>query len=398
MDSLLIQYSLDPSKFKEIISETGSLVAGSFALAGYLKQEGVEAGYEPGDMDIFICNDNICRHCGFPHTNDRQSDTAKIIQLFSYLESCGYKDTKKFDTFGIVSEDDYYNELANISKVTSLINKDGKEIQIVCVYDSDILSYIKEEFDLSACVSWWDVDTNTFCTMNPEMTKNKQISINGKRPNDKTLGRIEKYKLRGFTILEPPCPARSIPDAKIDIEKLDGLEASDIINLEEVNVKDYLMASDWHMIIKISEKLYAFHRKDLDDAMKTKFAYNKQYEDKFYETPFKQWISEKAYNLMRNSDYSIFELIAPQTVTYSYNDYLSLTVYTVNCYTVQNFINKTISRIFIPKRVKNTNLILEAIETRFNELIETHINQVDPYNITEFQSIFANLSISYNMS
>jgi hypothetical protein len=392
MNSMITSYNIDYSTFKNIISETGAIVAGSFALAGYLKQEGIEAGYEPGDMDIFIYGGQFCNSCHTYH-EDRNDDN--IIKLISFIESNGYKDCRKVDSFGIIPKDeDYYNSISKIVNVASYINNSGKEIQIIAIGVKDIIHHIKTDFDLTCCVSWYDASTNTFQTLKPLLTKNKQMSIIRDIPDDKTLARIEKYKLRGFIVVEKPCPAKLLPDPKIDIEKLVGLEACDIINLEDVKVKDYLAASDWNMILKIGDSFYAFNRKDLYEAMKNRDSSNRHYEDVLYETPLRQSISSKARDIMLFSDYSIFELVSPQTVNYGYDNKKSTTVYSVICYTVHNYYNKTPSMVIIPKRKIVGNKLLETINLEFNKFISSNINQIQPQIIGEFQTLLASLMVA----
>ena len=53
------------------------------------------------------------------------------------------------------------------------------------------------------CISWWNVKKDTFETLVPELTKKKEMYMNTPLTK-KLLTRIEKYKQRGFTIVNKP--------------------------------------------------------------------------------------------------------------------------------------------------------------------------------------------------
>ncbi|NDB85682.1 MAG: hypothetical protein EB127_23720, partial [Alphaproteobacteria bacterium] len=54
MESLLTSYALPFEGFRTLVTQQNALVAGSTALALYLKQEGIDPGFEPNDLDIWV--------------------------------------------------------------------------------------------------------------------------------------------------------------------------------------------------------------------------------------------------------------------------------------------------------------------------------------------------------
>jgi hypothetical protein len=334
MESLISSFGFDFVEFRRIISDPAILVAGSFALNGYLKQEGIESGYEPGDIDIFLSDYNkgcTCSGCA------KQPFANTFNKLFDLLTKNGFKDSGKFDT----EMDDYYGNLTTIRKVTSYMNEYGKEIQLICVLDTDLVRYIGKEFDLSICVSWWDPVENVFKTLNPDQTKRKEMyMIEGKNAkDDRYIKRIEKYKSRGFTFPEPPCPAKVIPDLREGLNMIDDIEAFDIFAYDDISIKDYLQQSSWHMILKVGEKFYAFHRNELYKCMSQKKTISMHNNTTLvlYDTPFNQTVTLDACNIYLTSDYSIFELVKSFDVTTRKNGIKS--VYAMKCYTIQQWID-----------------------------------------------------------
>ena len=82
MESFLTEYHIDFLPFQALLRETPSLIAGSSALALYLKSNGIDPGYEPGDIDIWIERElknvtNLCKalkEFGAPLRNISEED------------------------------------------------------------------------------------------------------------------------------------------------------------------------------------------------------------------------------------------------------------------------------------------------------------------------------------
>jgi len=192
-------YNIDASTlkgFRDTILQTGAIVGGSFALANYLKQEGMNVLFEPSDMDIFIS----------------ESCEKKYVQLLDFLRSFGFENTNKHNdyaddpadyVYGHTYYGTYCKSLESIDRVVTFGNNDKKLIQIIVVKTDDMLEYIKTTFDLSVCITWWDAETNTFQTMMPKVTKRYEMCVMRYNiPFLKLNARIEKYRTRGFKVVK----------------------------------------------------------------------------------------------------------------------------------------------------------------------------------------------------
>ena len=194
-------YNIDASTlqgFRNTILQTGAIVTGSFALANYLKQEGMNLLFEPSDMDIFIS----------------ESCEKKYVQLLDFLRTFGFENTNKHNdytddpadyVYGHAYYGTYCKSLESIDRVVTFANSDKKLIQIIVVKSDDMKEYIKTNFDLSVCITWWDAETNTFQTMMPEVTKRYEMCVMRYNiPFLKLNARIEKYRTRGFKVVDKP--------------------------------------------------------------------------------------------------------------------------------------------------------------------------------------------------
>ncbi len=187
MEELITSYGLPFHDFQKLLKRINGVVTGSAALAMYLKQEGIDSGFVPNDIDIFVQErgDSVCS------------------ELTQFLQKHEFKKSDKFDEEGGRS---YYPELNDILTVDSYTNEAGKEIQIICLNTTEerIEDYICTQFDLSICATWWD--SERFHTLNPSLTKRKMMYRIDKPLvlliDSKLDVRIEKYLLRGFTLVD----------------------------------------------------------------------------------------------------------------------------------------------------------------------------------------------------
>lgn len=340
MEEILSCYNIDFKQFTYHLKKSEGVVAGGMALWGFLRQNGIDPGYTPSDIDIW-----------FPLQNDSDesctcmvccNDVLKNYKGFiKFLDTQGYYRTDKFTMI-----DPYYDELGLINEVVSFMNSAGKEIQVIMLNLKCIHDYFIHSFDFSMCISWWDADTNIFMNVNPERTLKKEFycvknknAIGNENLSTKEKKRLQKYIARGFTFVENPCPFVEAPDRLDCLNVLKDLEAFDIFTYEDVNVVDFLKASDWHMILKAGEKYYAFHRKVLYNYMEEKSVSVPFLDDMFvvYETPFNQCVTEYAWDRFVWSDYTIFELIYDYSVQYGVIHTEEKSLFTLRCYTVEQW-------------------------------------------------------------
>lgn len=399
MNALISSYGISFSEFQRTLRALNGTVAGSAALAAYLKQEGIDPGFEPNDLDIFIPGD-----AAWPRTNRSNSYNT----MSTFLASYGYY---RNDKFGVIDNNGYYGSINRIQKVTSFTNTDGKEIQVIVIDTRKIIDYINYNFDLSGCMTWYCTVTDCFKTRDPELTRRKQIYITHINPTEKerakTAVRVEKYISRGFKIIPKPCPYMDRYDSRIELtdKQFDGIEAIDIFTLEEMPIRDFLAKSDWNIILKAGEQHYAFERKSLYDYMSKK---NTNLDGNpvgyIYETPFNQCITEDALNQIRYSDFSIYELVPAYSITIGNGRVKSL--FHLNCYSTKNWISEPrvitytkkmpaqLPAISKPKpagaagvlHTMMPNSIAELVNVSIDDIIAAHSHLLQPNNLEAFHA------------
>lgn len=394
MNDLISSYGINFSEFQRVLRSLNGTVAGSAALAAYLKQEGIDPGFEPNDLDIFIP--------GYwqSYWNEEQQFTRRIKSyntMSGFLASYGYEENNKFSS--TEKNTGYYGSLNRIIKVTSFNNASGKEIQIIIIDSRKIIDYIKYDFDLSGCISWYCTVTNCFRTLDPERTKRKEMYIAHKNPTEedkaKTIIRIQKYTARGFKIIPKPCPYKATYDCRTELsdKKFDGIDTIDIFTLDEMPIKDFLAKSDWNIILKAGEQHYAFERKSLYDYMNKKNTYIGHPVGYVYETPFNQCITEDALYHLKYSDFSIYELIPAYSTT---GGGKVKSLFHLNCYSIKDWVAepkvisyslKMLNKLpVIPKpkpvgaaailETVMLNSIAEMINAEVDEMINAEVDEI----------------------
>lgn len=303
MEAFLESYRIPFAPFQELVNATNSLVAGSAALALYLQQHGVDPGFTPGDMDIWAEDTQelvAARGAYQQHGN---------LYLFSnFLIQNGFNVTMKCDP----RETDYEN-LHRITHILSFVNRDGKTIQLILLQEKNLFHYIQDNFDLTPCMTWWNSDNNTFETTLESETLRKDMCFYPTRDiTEREVERIEKYKARGFRLVNLPCPSIYDCDVRADVSCLTGQPAFDLFAYEDVDSGAFLQDSSWHILIRVGEQFQAFHRTALLDYLK---GHMSEFQgERLYETPFKQTIPHSALVWIEWSDYSIMELVPQYTV------------------------------------------------------------------------------------
>jgi hypothetical protein len=319
MESFITSYGLPFHDFQELLKKTGAVVAGSSALALYLQQEGIDAGFIPNDMDIFVHRPCPCDQCN---------------PLVQFVRLHGFKKTGKFDCITIAAENAraYYSSMGDIRNVVSYMNDDGKEVQVISLRsDGDIKDYITDHFDLSICATWWDAEG--FHTVDSELTKRK-IMYRMNKPSDldyletKIQSRIEKYLLRGFRFDREVSAAEAVA---VDYSKI---SAYDMMTLEDIPLSDFLLRSPSNIVIKVREQYYAFDRKTLVDYMVGKRVFVSDWVE-IFETPYRQYLSSTNMSLLRSDVFRIYELCDESSVPFRGG---MVSIYDVKAFTVKMWI------------------------------------------------------------
>ena len=161
MEHFLVSYGLDMGRFQELLNETNALVAGSAPLALYLQQHGIEPGFEPCDLDIWIEDTReMVTGSGIRQRGNRYRYTKMLVE----------QDYHCVSTFCPEQEEE--EELHYITRIQTF-RKNGKDVQLIFLDQSDIWSYMLKNFDLSVCMTWWNAASNELETMWPEETRQK---------------------------------------------------------------------------------------------------------------------------------------------------------------------------------------------------------------------------------
>jgi hypothetical protein len=311
MNRFLLSYGLDPVETRRLFTETGATLSGSSALALYLEQEGVEAGFDPNDMDVWL-------------DGTRSGDgEVELDQLMMFLVRSGYalaKDKKEADV--------YMEHLTRIQRVVTMESQapaaPKRIIQLIVIRPKDggdIYSYIANHFDISACMTWWDSDSDQFHTVYPRLTRAKQMfvrrtyvsSINEARAER----RLEKYLGRGLTVVEEPPPFWVAPDERKEenMTRWVGQKAFDVWSYEDVDAKEHLMAGEWMILLGCAGAWYAFDRRRLITYMEEHGGVNAGERGVLYDTPYRQTVVYDAWDALAYSDYSVYELVEPEGTT-----------------------------------------------------------------------------------
>ena len=332
MESFVADYDIAFPRFQHLLRTTPSLLAGSAALALYLKENGIDPGYEPGDMDIWVLEYDV-------------SGTMMETLFRHFLFEFGYYFQNVFEHDEHNNgQYDFQNFTTNhIIKVLSFINDRQKKIQIIVIRVQPLIEYICNSFDVSVCVSWWNAQNNTFETLHPDLTKQRKMYISSPYLQEQEAAdnrskkldkRIQKYIERGFILCEPECLALHRMDDRLALQNescpLRGMTAFDLFAYDDVDVCEFLKSS-WHIIVKAGDTFQAFHRKTLFDYMGTRHSELPMVGD-IYDTPNNQTITSRARDTLLHSDFSIYELCSDYTVIISPSSQKSL--FTLRCYSI----------------------------------------------------------------
>ena len=346
MESFLADYDIAFPRFQHLLQTTPSLLAGSSALALYLKENGIDPGYEPGDMDIWIQEYDV-------------SGTMMETLFRHFLFEFGYYFQHVFEHDEHNNgQYDFQNFTTNhIIKVVSFINDRQKKIQLIIIRVQPLIEYIFHAFDMSVCVSWWNARDNTFETLHPDLTKQRKMYISSPYLQEQEAAdnrskkldrRIQKYIERGFTLCEPECLALHRMDNRLALQEescpLRGITAFDLFAYDDMDVCEFLKSS-WHIIVKAGDTFQAFHRKTLFDYMGTRHSELPMIGD-IYDTPNNQTITSRARETLLHSDFSIYELCSDYSVTISPASQKSL--FTLRCYSVAEWEEGRPGDVFSP--------------------------------------------------
>lgn len=168
----LQEYNLNEEEICKLLDETKSVVAGSFLLAAYLKENN-KPSFTSNDLDFFL--------------TDNKENIEKIKNFIQYK---GY-------THNLTVEEKKYKNNKDIVNFSEYKNDKNKKIQIISL-KKDPIEHIKE-FDLDCCKIYWDNKNKEIVSMSEDILLMKtNLNIDKIRYN--TFERTTKYIDRNFKI------------------------------------------------------------------------------------------------------------------------------------------------------------------------------------------------------
>jgi hypothetical protein len=354
MESLISSYGLDFPAFRDLLSTTNSLVAGSAALYAYFQEHGVDPGFVPGDLDIWIedTRDLIALHGAYEQRGN-------LYRFSNFLLQQGYNVSSKFQT----KHGGDYDQVQHITQIFSFINRQQKEIQLIMITQKNIRDYIEKYFDLSPCVTWWNALENRMKTLSTETLQHKMYVMPQLEVGPRELARIQKYEARGFKLQEKPCPAALEADTRVNMNMLAGQKAFDVIAYEEVDAYEFLNESSYHILLQVCDQLQAFHRTTLYDYMKERTTAVPGM-GLVVDTPHRQSLPSEILNIMPYSDYSIYELVPFFTEN-------GKSIYTVQCYTIDQWLHSS------PGAIIDISLSMAEIDDELDEENDSFLDQLE---------------------
>lgn len=317
MEALITSYGLDFKSLNDLLIKYKAIIAGSSVLSIYLDNV-----FTANDIDIWIpCNKNISTFLPI------YKDLLKYFAKYDY-------DDDEINKTEVTNERSRYTNLptgrASIIKVLEFHNSENKRVQFIFI-DMNPLIFIKQTFDLSICMTWYNPKTQTIDTFDKKHTKAMEMYINYdkevKELHPKNQARIEKYISRGFKLIPKPLPILYDRDERIFTKDF-KMEASDVVMLGEVNICDYLKESHDHIILKVAQSYYAYKRNELIKELK-KFEISESYAL----TPVKQAIPSCDIEYFKYDDYSIYDIKITTIKTYDKKH----TLHKVNPMSVKEF-------------------------------------------------------------
>lgn len=324
METFLTSYGIPFEPFQTLLQTTNSLIAGSAPLALYLQEKGVDPGFVPGDIDIWA--------------EDSEDEVGNQALFTDFFLSCGYSMVHAFYP-------EEYDELRFVTAVISLVNPVGKKIHVILLKVCDVHYYMFEHFDLSPCMTWWNAFSNQFETMWPEETLNKEMHCYRSRlVGTREAERIEKYISRGFRLVEWPCASLGLRDLRENVAFFADQTAFDLFAYDDVSIVDFLKASSFHVLLRVGEQFYAFHRDILHEYFEQHRSIHPMIGE-LADTPHKQTIVSEAATLLRFSDYSIAELIFDSDV---FLEDQTKSVHSVRFYTTTGWATGQVGNVIRP--------------------------------------------------
>lgn len=206
-------FEVDFDAFSTLLKIMNGYIAGSSVVYDYISSIEV-ASWQPNDMDVWIPLPEITRE-NIDFERDFKLDMVGRGEFPSYYSSIQtririVKDFLKFHEWretrcsNIKDYKDFHYVNPNIYKIytfESLNPKLTKKIQIIFTTGCEPIQNLNT-FDLSGCRMAWSPSVGYDLTPNYvlEDIKQKRMFVDDKYYTDRTEGRVDKYRERGFKV------------------------------------------------------------------------------------------------------------------------------------------------------------------------------------------------------
>lgn len=307
MNALLDTYHIPFAPFQHLLQTRNALLAGSAPLAVYLQEHDIDPGFTPHNLNLWVED--------HPTSGNREA-------FLDFFQQLGYE------------------TVTYLSTEYTLLFQGTRRIQLLFVPDTNLLEYLALHFDLSCCMTWWDATENHCETVWPEETLHKRMFA--WKQTERERQRVTLYESRGFRLVDWPCLSLLEADPRTHLHTLAPYTAFDVIAYEEVNAAEFLRASSFHVLLRVGQQFYAFHR----DTLHTYFQNHHIVHPllgSLFDTPCKQTVTAETVHGLRYADDSIVELIPDQTVSYRNT---SKAVHSARFYTVEGWSRGMPSKLF----------------------------------------------------
>lgn len=375
MNEFITSYGISFTEFRELCKETGAIISGSVSLYLYLKQQGLEPGFEPNNINIWVTNKAL-----------NKTDTLRIYEysncFISFLEMYGYIN---MNSLSYTDEKHHNNIDSGRGNITiCLEHLDNKhKIYITIINALSAHDYVMNTGLLNICSIIWNAEYDSLFHANSISINKKQMYINrdfrrsfdSLTINEKDF--ISKYKNRGFEFTNNPDIIGINFDHRIISRKseLHNQNIFDLFDYEEFSIAEYIRLSKENIIIKTGEQYSGFNRFVFIDYLQSKDVILDGLGN-VCSTPLNQTIHSMYIDLFKNREYSIYELQPYYTVFIEGVKQQTYSLHSILCYSANSFENKQCLKEALPPILKKKPI--EPYED-FGSNIEE--NMLSSYNI-----------------
>jgi hypothetical protein len=323
MKTLIESYDLGFASFMCRLSKVHAIIGGSSVTRVYMNDK---VDYTPDDIDIFVKSNSDLRPVvaymeSYGYSIDMDSSMTKLMKSKGRPNNVDEDDADMEDilaTYRVLQE--------KISEVWTY-KKDDKKIQIVLLTKDAPIDFVRKRTDLScssiAYITW----SSFYPHMKPFAIrkevlyhlKRREMYIQhsyidvldgyaGEKRRAKLMDRIEKYKARGFTLIDSHSRIRVKADPRPHMKITNRYMAHDIIAADDISVSDAMKDSRNIVIYTAPNVAYMIDRYEM-----VKFCMERG------STYWNHKLKEHQMGMFLIQDYSVFTITKHKSGDKGYN-------------------------------------------------------------------------------